>query len=182
MSHIVHCRVCKREMDIDATTDWMMPSTNYYYHTKCYASWIKKRGERAVTVDRPEDEWFDMLKDYLWKDLKLPGLDWAKIHSQWKNFVKNKYTPKGIYFAVIYFYEISHGDPSKAKGGIGIVSSVYNDSKEYWSNLEIKREGTLEGIIQQIATRQNRPIRTVRDTTRRNVPRLKYRLDDIEGD
>ena len=99
------------------------------------------------------------------RDLKVPGR-----------------RSKGIYFAVIYFYEISHGDPSKAKGGIGIVSSVYNDSKEYWSNLEIKREGTLEGIIQQIATRQNRPVRTVRDTTRRNVPRLKYRLDDIEGD
>ena len=152
MAHIVKCRVCKREIDIDAAHDWIMPSTNYYYHAQCYDDWIKSKSERAVSVERSEEDWFTLLKDYIWRDIKLPNIDWAKVSSQWKNFLKTKnFTPKGIYFAVIYFYEIQHGNVELAKGGIGIVG-------------------------------QNRPILTIIDTARRNSQKSKYSLDDIGED
>lgn len=180
MAHIVHCRVCKQEIDIDSSQDWMMPSTNWYYHPKCYQDWIARKGDRSITVDRQEQDWFDLLKDYLWRDLKMPGIDWQKVHSQWKNYLNSKnYTPKGIYFAVIYFYEVQHGNADMAKGGIGIVANIYNDSAHYWSNLEHKRKGTLEDIIKQMAARVNRPVMTILDANRRNTSRLKYNLDDV---
>ena len=179
MAHIVHCRVCKQKIDLDSSHDWVMPATNWYYHSKCYADWIKRKGERALSVERTEEEWFSLLKDYVYRDIKLPGIDWAKITSQWNNFLKTKkFTPKGIYFAVIYFYEVQHGNAEMAKGGIGIVSNIYYDSAQYWSNLEVKRKGILEEVVQQIAIRQNRPILTIKEPNKaRN--RLKYSLDDI---
>lgn len=183
MAHIVKCRVCKREIDIDAAHDWIMPSTNYYYHAQCYDDWIKSKSERAVSVERSEEDWFTLLKDYIWRDIKLPNIDWAKVSSQWKNFLKTKnFTPKGIYFAVIYFYEIQHGNVELAKGGIGIVANIYYESAKYWSNLESKRKGTLDGIIRQMIARQNRPILTIIDTARRNSQKSKYSLDDIGED
>ena len=182
MAHIVHCRVCKHEIDIDSSHDWIMPATNWYYHPSCYKDWIARKSDRAITVDREEQDWFDLLKDYLWRDLKMPGSDWAKVHSQWRNYLTKKYTPKGIYFAVIYFYEVQHGNAELAKGGIGIVSNIYNESAQYWSNLEMKRKGTLEDIVKQMTARLNRPTVSIKDTNRRNTSRIKYSLDDIGDD
>lgn len=180
MAHIVHCRVCKQAIDIDSSHNWMMPATNWYYHPSCYQDWIARKGDRSIVVDRQEQDWYDLLKDYLWRDLKMPGIDWQKISSQWRNYLSSKkYTPKGVYFAVIYFYEVQHGNVELAKGGIGIVNSVYNDSAEYWSNLERKRKGTLEDIVKQMAARVNRPVISVLDSNRRNTSRAKYNLDDV---
>ena len=86
------------------------------------------------------------------------------------------------YFAVIYFYEVQHGNAELAKGGIGIVSNIYNESAQYWSNLEMKRKGTLEDIVKQMTARLNRPIVSIKDTNRRNTSRIKYNLDDIGDD
>ena len=183
MAHKVKCRVCKQYFDTDATTDWVCPSTNWYYHTKCYADWVKRKGERALDTERTDDEWFELLKDYIWRDIKIPGIDWSKVTSQWKNFLKTrKFTPKGIYFAVIYFYEVQRGNPTLAKGGIGIVANIYNESAEYWSNLETKRRGTLEKVVQQITARTQRPTINVSDVNRRNTARIKYNLDDVMED
>lgn len=180
MAHIVHCRICKKEIDIDSTHDWVMPSTNYYYHTSCYDSWIQRKGDRSLSTERTAEEWFDLLKDYIYRDIKIPHLDWSKISSQWRNFLKTKnFTPKGIYFAVIYFYEIQKGNVELAKGGIGIVSNIYYEAAQYWANLEAKRKGTLEGIVKQMIARQNRTVINVVDVARRNGPKVRFSLDDI---
>lgn len=179
MAHIIHCRICKREIDTDLETNWVMPSTNYYYHSKCYTDWIQRKVARAVTAERCEEDWYDLLKEYVWRDIKLPNINWTKVASQWKNFLKtNKYTPKGIYFAIIYFYEVLHGDAEQAKGGIGIVPSIYYESAQYWANLEAKRQGTLDNVVKQITARQLRPIMNISDLNRRNFKRQKYNLDD----
>lgn len=180
MSHIVHCRICKKEIDLDASSNWIMPATNWYYHPQCYDDWIQRKAERALSAERSSSEWFDLLKEYLYRDIKLPGIDWPKITSQWNNFLKTRnFTPKGMYFAIIYFYEVQHGNAEMAKGGIGIVPNIYLESAQYWANLEAKRKGTLEGIVKQMLMRQNRPVWNVTDMARRNAPKLKYNLDDI---
>lgn len=183
MAHIVHCRVCKQNIDIDSSHNWIMPSTNWYYHPKCYEDWIMSKRERALSIERSEEDWFTLLKEYVYRDVKLPGLDWTKINSQWNNFLKTKkFTPKGIYFAVIYFYEVQHGNAELAKGGIGIVSSIYYESAQYWANLETRRKGVLEDIVRQMEARRQRPVMNIADVARRNGPRLKFSLDDIGED
>lgn len=183
MAHIVHCRVCKQKIDIDSSHNWIMPSTNWYYHPKCYEDWIMSKRERALSVERSEEDWFTLLKEYIYRDVKLPGIDWTKVNSQWKNFLKaKKFTPKGIYFAVIYFYEVQHGNAELAKGGIGIVGSIYYESAQYWANLETKRKGVLDDIVRQMEARRQRPVINVADVARRNGPRIKFSLDDIGED
>ena len=180
--HIVHCCVCHQEMDINSATDWMKPVTNRYYHIKCYEDWVARKADRSLIANRDDDEWFALLKDYVYKDIKLPMINWAKIQTQWNNFVKTVGTPKGIYFAVIYYYEVLHGDAAAAKGGIGIVKNIYNESAAYWRKLEEKREGTLAGIVEQMKARANRPTVTYNDINRRNAPRIKYKLSEIGDD
>jgi len=182
MAHIVHCRVCKHAIDIDSSREWIMPSVNWYYHPQCYKDWIQQKADRALTVERNENDWYDLLKDYLYKDLKMPGIDWSKIHSQWENYLRTKkFTPKGIYFAILYFYEVQHGNVELSKGGIGIVNSIYNDSATYWTNLELKRRGTLDNIVKQMSARAARTVLTLEDKRNGRQGRIKYNLEDFEG-
>ena len=43
MAHIVTCRICKAKIDTDSSTNWVMPSKNYYYHKTCYDDFGKKK-------------------------------------------------------------------------------------------------------------------------------------------
>jgi hypothetical protein len=182
MAHEVVCRVCKKKIDIDVATDWVMPSKNWYYHVKCYNDWLKRKGERSLNIERTEDEWFELLKDYIWRDIKLPDINWTKVTSQWKNFLRQQYTPKGMYFAILYFYEVQHNNREASKGGIGIIPNIYYESAQYWSNLEQKRAGVLEDIVKQMAARINRPVLSLRNSNNRNTIKPKYSLDDIGGE
>ncbi|MCM1324725.1 MAG: hypothetical protein NC218_11440 [Acetobacter sp.] len=48
---------------------------------------------------------------------------------------ERQYTYSGILKTLKYFYEIKHGDISKARNGIGIVSFVYDDAYRYWRSI-----------------------------------------------
>ena len=41
---MVHCRICKGEIDRDNQRDWMMPQEKWYYHIACYEDFAKKKG------------------------------------------------------------------------------------------------------------------------------------------
>ena len=71
------------------------------------------------------------------------------------------------------------GDIDKAQGGIGIVPNIYNDSARYWIDLETRKTGTLEAIIQQIKQRQSRPVQQIqrKDSTKKD--KTKWSLEDI---
>lgn len=155
--HEVKCRVCKQVFDtapLIQGQDWIMPTKNFYYHTKCYNEWqTKKDNVKTSTLD--DELWRDSTYQYLQRDLKIPVV-WNKFSSQWKNLMKKGRTAKGIYFAVRYFYEIEKGDKEKAKGGIGIVDYVYNQSASYWSERERNSEGIIAQIEQQVRERAER--------------------------
>lgn len=51
------------------------------------------------------------------------------------NSTERKYTYSGILKTLKYFYEVKHGDISKAKNGIGIVPYVYDDAYMYWRSI-----------------------------------------------
>ena len=178
MAHIITCRICKKKFDIDAE-DYVLVGQKAYYHKACYDEW---RGTKDHVTANNTDEnfWYEAMVDYLYRDVKMGDMDFSKIRRQWGNFVKPSrgFTPKGVYFAIRYFYDVLHGDVQKAQGGIGIVSSIYNDSAEYWVKMENKKEGTLEAIIQQIRERNARPVIVV---TRKKEKKNKARwsLDDI---
>ena len=46
VKHIVHCRYCKKEIDIDSAErdiDYVMPSKGWYYHKECWDKWQQER-------------------------------------------------------------------------------------------------------------------------------------------
>lgn len=148
----VHCRACgkaiNRNLEVESI-DWVMPSKNFFYHVKCYNDWAKKNDEVHAVASK--EEWYQALLYYLNHIIKAP-IDYKKLKSQWNKYTSQKTkTPKGVYFAVKYFYEVQHGDKEKSQGGIGIISYIYEDSCRYWHEKEEKDEGIVARIEQQAA-------------------------------
>ena len=115
MPHIVKCRGCGKTFDRDILQegiDWVLPTTNRYYHKLCFEQWAKKQGQIDSTLS--EEEWFEALLYYLNHVIKAP-IDYKKLTSQWKNLLKQQKTAKGIYFTIRYFYDTLHGDKEKSQ-------------------------------------------------------------------
>lgn len=177
MAHIIQCRLCKTRFDTEKE-DFVLVGKRSYYHRKCYDEWVLNRNNTKATGD--EEFWKESLIDYLYRDVKM-SINFSKFDSQWKNFIKpeKKMTPKGIYFAIRYYYEIIHGDPAKAAGGIGIVLNMYAEAAQYWTDLEMRKEGTIEAIIQQIKERNQRPTQFVVQKEEKKKNKAKFALEDI---
>lgn len=80
--------------------------------------------------------------------MNLFGTDFVepRVQKQIKKYIEeNKYTYSGIRKALVYHYEVKHGDLSKAHGGIGIVEYVYQDAFNYYKNLwEIQQQNRIK--------------------------------------
>ena len=153
MAHEVLCRICKEKFDT-TTTDYVMPSKNWYYHRKCYEDF----GKKSVNIESEVEDrlWFDASWRILHKDLRL-DINYLKFQSQWKNFIQKKMTPKGIYFALRYFYIVKKGDGERAEGGIGIVPYIYEDSCKYWierNRIEANIVKKIEDQVRQAESRE----------------------------
>ena len=176
MAHIVMCRLCKKRFDTE-TEEAVIIGKQSYYHKACYEDWKKNKDDAKGNMSA--EFWYEAMVDYLYRDAKV-SLDFTKLQSQWTNFTKpgNNMTPKGIYFTVRYFYDVQKGDPTKAQGGIGIVKTIYNESAQYWVDRENRRAGTLEAIIEQIKSRDARPVQKILQRERKK-DKSKFKLDDI---
>lgn len=148
---LVHCRICGRAIDrlSDTEESWFMPAKNQFFHTKCYNDFEESKKILRFTDAKEDDNWKRRLTDYLSKDLKI-SLNYSKVGSQWNNFIAQGMSGAGIYFAVRYFYDCLKGDKNKAQGGIGIVSSVYKDSCEYWTERDKKEKRIIQEIEAQL--------------------------------
>jgi hypothetical protein len=178
MSHIVQCRLCKTRFDANSEP-YTLVGKQSYYHKKCYEEWVA--GRDSVKTCGDAEFWKESLVDYLYRDVQL-AINFVKFKAQWDSFTKpeKKMTPKGIYFAARYYYEVLHGDKTKALGGIGIVQSIYGESAQYWTDLEMRKEGTIQAIIDQIKTRRARPVQTItHNNTSQNKNKSKFSLDQI---
>lgn len=177
MAHTVQCRLCKTKFDTEKEPTVIVGKKSYY-HQRCYEEWIKTRNV-ASAAKGDEDFWKESVIDYLYRDVKM-SMDFSKINSQWEHFTKpeSNMTPKGIYFALKYYYEVQKGDKEKALGGIGIVKNIYKDSAQYWTELEQRKAGTIEAIIEQIKTREARPVRIIPKKAEKK-DKSKFSLDEI---
>lgn len=173
MAHLIQCTICKQKFCPEETPqeEWFKPSQKKYCHTKCYNEW-----KNADT--HSDKEWIDLIYDFIARDLKQP-YDYFMCEAQRKKFIKtNKYTNKGIYFALKYFYEVQKNDWDKGHGGIGIVPYVYDKSTVYWTKVETLKRGTMSAIERQIKERAERPIQHIRKTNKKK-DKKKWDLNDI---
>lgn len=176
--HEVQCRLCKERFDTE-TEEAVLIGKKSYYHKKCYDIWISQKGNARAELD--ENFWKEAMIDFLYRDVGMSGMNFMKINNQWNRFVakKENMTPKGIYFAVRYFYEVKKGNVEKALGGIGIVPSIYKESAQYWTDLERRKTGTLDAIISQITKRDNREVKIITRKEQTKKDKAKWSLDSI---
>lgn len=175
--HEVQCRLCKKRFDTEKE-ETVLIGKKSYYHKTCYDKWLN--GKDNIKTELNEDFWKEALIDYLYRDVGMSSMNFEKINSQWKHFLRGDrhMTPKGIYFAIRYFYEIQKAQPDKAMGGIGIVPSIYKESAQYWTDLETRKAGTLNAIIEQISQRKSREVKTIVHKEQKK-DKSKWKLDEV---
>lgn len=180
--HEVQCRFCKEKMDISRLKEgdeWVMPVNKFYYHTKCYDEYTRKKSEATIHSNGDTEFWLDAAWCFMKYDLKyIPN--YQIFAKQWGSFEKQGFTSKGIYFAIRYFYLIKHGDVEKSNGGIGIVPYIYNDSANYWIEQEQKASGILALIESQIEIIDKGP-RVHIKRTKMTKNKKKFDLDSLDG-
>lgn len=157
---MVQCRICKEKFNrldpkLLEDVDFVKPSNRIYYHKKCYDEYQQSRLD--VHANMADEAWFDAVWEFLRKDLKY-SFNYVKVRKQWESFIKNKMTPKGIYFALKYHYEQNKGDVTKSENGIGIIPHIYEDSREYWQAREERDRGIVAAIEEQIQKLQNQKV------------------------
>ena len=173
------CRICKKPIDRNTEiegVDWMMRSTNWFYHCTCYDDWISKKDDVHTNVGTDE-LWKDAVYQYLKIDQRII-LNMTKFNQQWDSLIKKGRTPKGIYFSIRYFYDVQHGDAERAQGGIGIVNYIYQEASAYWTNKEANERGIVAKIEEQVRKRKAQQTRQVKTSTKKKTAKIIY-LSDI---
>lgn len=165
------CKVCQKEIDV-AKDKWVKPYDREYLHTDCYTDWNENRNN--INVTRSDEFWYYALTDYLIRELKFPGLDFKKMRSQWNNFLKKGFRPKGMYFTIRYLYFIQHNNPDKALGGIGLINEdTYKEAQEYWKTLH-ERQAALRAETPKPTKRTI----VIKDNKRKS--KIKYDLSKVK--
>ena len=102
----------------------------------------------------------------------------ALVHLM-SSFLKQNKTAKGIYFAIRYFYDVQKGDKDKSLGGIGIVSSIYDDSRAYWYNREERESGICARIEEQMRQQIEQKKIVVKQAKRKSIREKAISLEEI---
>lgn len=144
----VTCRICHKKIDrrIEVEgVDWIQPFNRRFYHKSCFKNWADRDN---IELEESPAFWRQATDIYLERELKIP-IDYPKYSSQWKRYMGQNKTAKGIYLALRYYYDILGNDRNKAQGGIGIISYIYIESCSYWVERLEKEKDLNERILQQ---------------------------------
>lgn len=180
--HEVICPYCSETFNttpLAEGVDFVHIGTRYW-HMECRKKYERKQeliAQGDYNVEgRPED-WRQMTIDYLEKGLKI-AVDYPKFNSQWSNLLKKNRTAKGIFFTVKFMYEALHLTPEKSQGGIGLVGTLYEDSKNYWQTKLAEDEKILEKIEAQarrvLLASQNSAKKEASISYRKNSKKPRY--------
>ncbi len=141
-------------MEIDRTKLECYHSGIGYFHIECLED-FRKQHPRAkyelVKIRTVEDVkiYVDKIYNYLTKEVGLK-VNYGDLMKQCKNFkLKYKYTYKGIYLTLKYFYGVKKGSPEKSNNRIGIIPYVYEEARSYYETLERKKELINSNIYKQ---------------------------------
>lgn len=160
------CYYCHNTIDID-TEKFYKPVINRYAHEKCY-----KENYNDDT------EYIDKIYSFLKEDL-LINYNFLQCEKQRACYVKDLgYTNKGILDALKYFYLVKKMTPEKSGNRIGIVPYIYNEAKEYYENIEKKKEQLVQVVSEQI---NKQPLTLKVKLPEQKVDKGFIDIDSIEG-
>lgn len=121
-AHYVVCPICGKKFNRD-NEDCVKYGARRYAHQVCM--------EQIPQEQKDKQE----LEEYI-KQLFGTEFVEARVQKQIKKYIEeNKFTYSGIKKALVYFFEIKHGDVNKARGSIGIVEYIYREAYSYYHKL-----------------------------------------------
>ena len=105
----------------------------------------------------------------------------SKIQKQINSYIKDyNFSYSGMLKALIYHFEIQHGDISKANGGIGIIPYCYDSAKTYYYNLWVAQQQNITKDITQYIPKVEE-IKIKQPQKKRNYRKLFSFLDEDNG-
>lgn len=119
------CPVCNKEvLEEEAIYN---TNTKRYYHESCY----------NILLDRKK------LVDYICElfGYKKPSV---KVYQQMTSYYNKGISYADMLLALRYFYEVKKGDINKAQGGIGIITYVLDEAKNFASLEEIEKNNLIQ--------------------------------------
>ncbi len=178
----VECRYCHKKFDRNVVPEgtWIESPTKWFYHTECYPKAMELRKAKKITDTASETEWKDSTYYFLKNHLKI-AVNYPLFDKQWQSNLKKKRTPKGIYFALVYFYDIKKNSVERSNGAIGIVDYIYDDSREYWKQQNQRDSDIIKRIEEQAKKQAEAQKQIVRKTTSKKKNNRKiYSMEDDE--
>lgn len=146
-----HCNTEVKEEEAIYNT-----KTKRYYHEKCY----------NILLDRKA------LVDYICElfSYKKPSV---KVYQQMSKYYEHGISYADMLLALKYFYEIKKGDISKSQGGIGIITYVLDEAKEFSTLEKIEKEKLIkkfeENALEQKETKYIHIIEQPNIKQRKNI-------------
>lgn len=182
---MLKCRICgisNIDKNIHKENIDYIRHGNWYCHKSCYDERERRRQNISIHDNNSDDFWKDACYNYLKRDIKIEVT--SLFFLQWEKYMKSKkpfYSAKGIYFALLYFYEIKKGNVDKSNGGIGIIPYIYDESRAYWYDRESRQKGIVADIERQIRMAEKRKQTVVRKTNEPKRFEVDFSvLDDLE--
>lgn len=121
----VKCVYCGKYIYRDDEFDYSPVGTRYAHDSCIRRVTIEADGRNAI---------HEKVKD-------ICGTEYSRsrVEKQIDQLLDNGRTLDGILKTLDYWFDVKHGDPSKANGGIGIVDFVYGEAMGYYEDQERKR-------------------------------------------
>lgn len=117
---MVMCPCCKERFYREDEPD-CVHEKNRYYHYKCYQ---EKHDKEKFT-------------EYIHEYCKQKyGSQYSKrrITQQINELLADGKTLKGIYYSLVYWYDVKNNDISKSHGSIRIINYIYDEANQYYLN------------------------------------------------
>ena len=136
---IVICPYCKLKFDADKEP-YVKPNSQRYAHKACYETFLQQQ----IKVESDRDKVIEYIKKLFNTTVINPRV-WKQLKQYTEEF---GYSYTDILNALIYAFEVKHNDIEKARGGIGLVPYVIQDSRKYFQDIELSNSRNEKALAQ----------------------------------
>ena len=136
--HIVKCPICGKSFDANEE-EFVKTSNTRYAHKYCV--------EHQEEMKSQEQKDFDQLENYTKQLFQVETLT-PRFYQLVRQYVKEfQFTYKGMFQALVYFYDIKQNPVERAKGSIGIIPYCYKEASDYFMLLWQARQRNENKVI-----------------------------------
>ena len=140
MEKTVKCFGCGGQVAVSER----LGETGKWFHPECYEEFTHK--EKLIT-------YIIILFDFFSSEDAPYIMNCRRMATSYVK--KNGYTYKGIWQALVYFYEVKKHSKQKSQKRIGIVPYVYDEAELYFRQLDKKKQTIMESKFEELRVKRD---------------------------